>query len=139
LVAWTCKYAIERLSSGGIIGSMAASEGFVCRFTGPGTVLFQTRNPKELGAWIASVMPLGGRNPPRHVWVLTISWILFRYRGAASSFKNRKYSHLIKNLKWFSCFEKPQKREFCQGTFWWEKIKISNKSTFFHCIISWII
>ncbi|TGZ82186.1 DUF124-domain-containing protein [Ascodesmis nigricans] len=62
LVAWNCKYTIERVASGGIISGMAASEGLVCRFTGtntvlgPGTVFIQTRNPTAFGAWIASHM-----------------------------------------------------------------------------------
>lgn len=34
LVAWNCKYTIERVASGGIISSMTAQEGLVCRFTG---------------------------------------------------------------------------------------------------------
>lgn len=34
LVAWNCKYAIERVASGGIISSMSANEGLVCKFTG---------------------------------------------------------------------------------------------------------
>lgn len=44
LVAWNTKYIIERVASGGIIGSYAAGEGLVCKFTGPGTVYIQTRN-----------------------------------------------------------------------------------------------
>lgn len=34
LVAWNCKYGIERVASGGIISGMASAEGLVCRFTG---------------------------------------------------------------------------------------------------------
>lgn len=34
LVAWNCKYSIERVASGGIISSMTANEGVVCKFTG---------------------------------------------------------------------------------------------------------
>lgn len=34
LVAWNCKYTLERVASGGIISSMSAQEGLVCRFTG---------------------------------------------------------------------------------------------------------
>lgn len=40
LVAWNCKYSIERVASGGIISSMAASEGLVCKFTGMEKNLF---------------------------------------------------------------------------------------------------
>jgi len=56
LVAWNCKYVIERVASGGIMSNMASSEGLVCRFTGPGTVFLQTRNPTAFGAWISSHM-----------------------------------------------------------------------------------
>lgn len=34
LVAWNCKYSIERVASGGIISSVMAAEGLVCKFTG---------------------------------------------------------------------------------------------------------
>ncbi|KAF8458150.1 tryptophan RNA-binding attenuator protein-like domain-containing protein [Terfezia claveryi] len=61
LVAWNCKYNIERVTSGGILSSVMAQEGLVCKFTGPGTVFFQTRNPTAFGAWIASHMGAGGR------------------------------------------------------------------------------
>ncbi|KAI9855371.1 MAG: hypothetical protein M1813_009829 [Trichoglossum hirsutum] len=53
LVAWNCKYNLERIASGGIISGLAAGEGLVCKFTGPGTVYLQTRNPQAFGAWIA--------------------------------------------------------------------------------------
>lgn len=54
LVAWTAKYVMERVASGGIIGGFAAGEGLVCKFTGPGTVYMQTRNPVSDG-----LTPLG--------------------------------------------------------------------------------
>jgi len=44
LVAWNCKYKIERVASGGIMSNFSAGEGLACRFTGPGTVYLQTRN-----------------------------------------------------------------------------------------------
>lgn len=34
LVAWNCKYTIERVASGGVLSGMASAEGLVCRFTG---------------------------------------------------------------------------------------------------------
>lgn len=40
LVAWNCPYSIER-TGGSILSGIYSSEGFVCRFTGPGTVLIQ--------------------------------------------------------------------------------------------------
>lgn len=44
LVAWSAKYTLQRVASGGIISGMASGEGLVCKFTGPGTVFMQTRN-----------------------------------------------------------------------------------------------
>ncbi|RCI08950.1 hypothetical protein L249_5078 [Ophiocordyceps polyrhachis-furcata BCC 54312] len=46
LVAWNTKYVLERVASGGIISNMAAAEGLVCKFTGPGSVFIQTRSSK---------------------------------------------------------------------------------------------
>lgn len=45
LVAWNTKYVLERVASGGLISGVASGEGLVCKFTGPGTVFIQTRNP----------------------------------------------------------------------------------------------
>lgn len=75
LVAWNCKYTLERVATGGIISSMSAQEGVVCRFTGmscnfstwiclivytgPGTVFMQTRNPVAFGQWLSTHMPAG--------------------------------------------------------------------------------
>lgn len=46
LVAWTesMNYKIEK-SSKGFIASVTSGEGLVCRFTGPGSIYIQTRNP----------------------------------------------------------------------------------------------
>lgn len=54
LVAWNCKYVLERVASGGFMSGISAGEGMVCKFTGPGTVFIQTRNPTALGAWLAA-------------------------------------------------------------------------------------
>jgi len=48
LVAWNTKYILERIASGGIISGLSSGEGLVCKFTGPGTVFLQTRNPVSL-------------------------------------------------------------------------------------------
>ncbi|OKL56719.1 hypothetical protein UA08_08035 [Talaromyces atroroseus] len=50
LVAWNCKYEMERVASGGIISALSAGEGVACRFNGPGTVYMQTRNVKAFNA-----------------------------------------------------------------------------------------
>ncbi|KAL9103342.1 MAG: hypothetical protein Q9163_001608 [Psora crenata] len=54
LVAWNCKYVMERVASGGIISGMSSGEGLVCKFTGPGTVFMQTRNPLAFATWMAA-------------------------------------------------------------------------------------
>ncbi|KAI2640106.1 duf124 domain-containing protein [Xylaria nigripes] len=59
LVAWNVKYVMERGASGGIISSFASGEGLVCKFTGPGTIFLQTRNPRAFGAYMA-----GNAAPP---------------------------------------------------------------------------
>ncbi|KAL6704094.1 hypothetical protein ACN47E_008757 [Coniothyrium glycines] len=53
LVAWNCKYVLERVASGGIVSNMMAGEGLVCKFTGPGTVFMQTRNAQAFATWLA--------------------------------------------------------------------------------------
>ena len=53
LVAWNCKYVMERVASGGIISNFSAGEGLVCKFTGPGTVFMQTRNPAAVAAYMS--------------------------------------------------------------------------------------
>ncbi|GAB7345819.1 hypothetical protein MBLNU457_4079t1 [Dothideomycetes sp. NU457] len=56
LVAWNAKYVVERVASGGIISNIAAAEGLVCKFTGPGTVFMQTRNPAHFAQWSAGIL-----------------------------------------------------------------------------------
>jgi len=53
LIAWNCKYVMERVASGGIISGMASAEGLVCKFTGPGTVFIQTRNARSFSAYMS--------------------------------------------------------------------------------------
>ncbi|OJJ75643.1 hypothetical protein ASPBRDRAFT_51365 [Aspergillus brasiliensis CBS 101740] len=54
LVAWNCRYKIERVASGGIISNWTAGEGLACRFTGPGTVYMQTRNVSSFVAHLGT-------------------------------------------------------------------------------------
>ncbi|RPA75158.1 DUF124-domain-containing protein [Ascobolus immersus RN42] len=61
LVAWNCKYQLRQVTSGGMLSSFSASEGVVCRFTGPGTVFIQTRNPVEFGRWVTGAATNGGK------------------------------------------------------------------------------
>ncbi|QQK48156.1 Mitochondrial biogenesis protein AIM24 [Penicillium digitatum] len=50
LVAWNCKYDIERVASGGLLSSFSSGEGLACKFKGPGTVYLQTRNLNAFAA-----------------------------------------------------------------------------------------
>lgn len=54
LVAWNAKYVMERVASGGIISGITSGEGLVCKFSGPGTVFMQTRNPTAFTAWMGA-------------------------------------------------------------------------------------
>lgn len=60
LVAWNTKYILERVASGGIISGLASGEGLVCKFTGPGTVFLQTRNPRGFAAFMSSASATAG-------------------------------------------------------------------------------
>ncbi|OAP57018.1 hypothetical protein AYL99_09130 [Fonsecaea erecta] len=53
LVAWNCRYAIEKAGKSGM-NSMKTGEGLVCRFTGPGRIYVQTRNLDDFGDWSLS-------------------------------------------------------------------------------------
>ncbi|KAL4960755.1 AIM24 family protein [Aspergillus stella-maris] len=54
LVAWNCRYDLERVASGGIISNISAGEGLACKFIGPGTVYLQTRNVATFAMQIGS-------------------------------------------------------------------------------------
>ncbi|MDR2456712.1 MAG: AIM24 family protein, partial [Deltaproteobacteria bacterium] len=56
LVAWPdyMSYSIEKASNGWI-NSWMSGESLVCRFTGPGNILIQTRNPQSFKGWLATL------------------------------------------------------------------------------------
>lgn len=62
LVAWPdyMNYRIEKASNGWI-SSMVSGETLVCRFTGPGVVLIQTRKPEGFGQWLMGMLPPSAR------------------------------------------------------------------------------
>ncbi len=45
---------MERIASGGIISGIASGEGLVCKFTGPGAVFLQTRNPQRFAQYMTA-------------------------------------------------------------------------------------
>ncbi len=59
LVAWDAhlKYEITKGASSWI-SAATSGEGLACRFTGPGRVLVQTRNPWGFGAWLFPFLPI---------------------------------------------------------------------------------
>jgi uncharacterized protein (TIGR00266 family) len=63
LIAWdsTMKYEITKATSSWF-ASLTTGSGFVCRFSGPGRVLVQTRNPWGFGAWIYPFLPIQPNN-----------------------------------------------------------------------------
>ncbi|KAI0341874.1 DUF124-domain-containing protein [Trametopsis cervina] len=60
LVAWSAQYKVERVQAGGMMSAAHTDEGLVCRFTGPGIVYIQTRNPETLIGWIDAQLPSRG-------------------------------------------------------------------------------
>lgn len=56
LVAWPdyMQYTIEKASNGWI-NSWMSGESLVCRFTGPGMILIQTRNPQGFKGWLGQM------------------------------------------------------------------------------------
>lgn len=61
LVAWesTIQYTITKAAAGWI-SSFTSGEGFVCRFTGPGRIYVQTRNPSAFAGWLSRHLPSKG-------------------------------------------------------------------------------
>ncbi len=53
LVAWNADYNVQKATAGWI-SSFTSGEGFVCKFTGPGTVYIQTRN---LASFVGAMLP----------------------------------------------------------------------------------
>jgi uncharacterized protein (TIGR00266 family) len=53
LVAWpdSMPFTMEKAAKGWI-NSLTSGEGLVCRFTGPGTIFIQTRNPNSFKSWL---------------------------------------------------------------------------------------
>jgi uncharacterized protein (TIGR00266 family) len=46
-----------RKVAGGVVQTLKSGEGFVFDFTGPGSLMTQSRNPAALEAWIKAIMP----------------------------------------------------------------------------------
>ena len=55
LVAWNASMTYKVENMGSFMTAMVSSEGKVCRFSGPGTVYMQTRNPSALAAYMRSI------------------------------------------------------------------------------------
>lgn len=61
LVAWDAdmQYKVTKASSG-IMSSLTSGEMLVCKFTGPGKIYTQSRNPGSFGGWVGSIIPAQG-------------------------------------------------------------------------------
>ncbi len=46
-----------RKAAPGVVQSITSGEGLVLEFTGPGTVMTQTRNPTALVGWLTAALP----------------------------------------------------------------------------------
>ena len=59
IVAWTdgMRIKVQKAAKKGLLASAASGEYLVCRFTGPGSVWIQTRNPKSFSAYVQGLMP----------------------------------------------------------------------------------
>ncbi len=59
IVAWDSHMPYEIVKGGkSLMSSMTSGEGLGCRFTGPGKVLIQTRNPQSLVGWLFPFWPV---------------------------------------------------------------------------------
>ncbi|EIC23005.1 TIGR00266 family protein [Thiorhodovibrio frisius] len=58
LVAWSKNmgYRLEAANIG-IVAALTSGEAIVCRFTGPGKILVQTRMARQFGLWISKFLP----------------------------------------------------------------------------------
>ena len=60
LVAWSGHMDFNMVKAGaGWVSSLTSGEGLACKFTGPGRIWIQTRNPQAFGAWIKRFVPSG--------------------------------------------------------------------------------
>lgn len=61
IVAWSGDLQYQIVKAGaGWISSFTSGEGLACKFTGPGKVWVQTRNPAAFGNWIKRFVPRSG-------------------------------------------------------------------------------
>ncbi|MEE4378171.1 MAG: TIGR00266 family protein [Candidatus Competibacteraceae bacterium] len=58
LVAWSraMDYQLESANIG-IVAALTSGEAIVCRFTGPGNLFIQTRQPQAFGVWLSRLLP----------------------------------------------------------------------------------
>jgi len=63
LVAWPASLQYEIVKGAkSWVSSVTSGEGVACRFEGPGKVMIQTRNPRDLGGWLFPYLPIPRRN-----------------------------------------------------------------------------
>jgi len=57
LVAMNSSVQMEFRAAGNLKTTLLSGEGFMCRLTGPGKVIIQSRNPREFAMWLYRLMP----------------------------------------------------------------------------------
>ncbi|TPX35665.1 hypothetical protein SmJEL517_g01948 [Synchytrium microbalum] len=61
VVAWNCQYGVETIKAeGGFFSKLATGDFWMCRFTGPGRVYFQSKSADVFGEWISPYIPQKG-------------------------------------------------------------------------------
>ncbi|KAI8620911.1 tryptophan RNA-binding attenuator protein-like domain-containing protein, partial [Chytriomyces sp. MP71] len=64
VVAWNCGYAVQPIQTskggfGGFMQKLATGDFWMCKFTGPGRVYFQSKSAEVFGEWISPYIPQG--------------------------------------------------------------------------------
>ncbi|ORY29469.1 TRAP-like protein [Rhizoclosmatium globosum] len=61
VVAWNCQYTVEpiKTSSGGFFSKLATGDFWMCKYTGPGRVYFQSKSAAVFGEWISRYVGSG--------------------------------------------------------------------------------
>ncbi|MBN2155880.1 MAG: TIGR00266 family protein [Candidatus Lokiarchaeota archaeon] len=57
LVAMSTSVTMQFRAAGNLKTTLLSGEGFMCKLTGPGKVIIQSRNPREFAMWLYRFMP----------------------------------------------------------------------------------
>jgi uncharacterized protein (TIGR00266 family) len=62
LVAMSSSVNMEIRAAGNLKTTLLSGEGFMCKLTGPGKLIIQSRNPREFAMWLYRFMPKPSHN-----------------------------------------------------------------------------